>query len=460
MNLLFQLALLLGGIVIVVPLFFLLALRKRGQGIVYNNSYQPNVAVVTPMFNEGANIRRTLESILAQDYPAGKREIIVVDDCSTDDSYAHAMAVLRGVPGARVLRNEHNLGKRKSINRAVESTTAEIIVSVDSDVVVDPSAIGHMIRCFSSERVGAVGGRVAILNERDNWLTRTQSVLYYYSYYLIKRVELRFRSVMCLSGCLTAYRRHVLQELSPVLEHRNVLGVEIKYGEDRFLTRMIVKAGYETIMNLHAVCRTVAPTSPSVYLSQQLRWRRSNMVDYFGSLSHVWKTHPLVSFYFLSLFAVILLYPVLLVSAVVAGKFWDLMGLHLVIAFLLGVAYRLHAYKDPNATVWNAIPLAVLFPLTYGILTPLALLTLDASSWETRGQPNDAAVAQPVVAVPTSVAPAGASLQAEPRPVPVFARVAMDPRPVTAGLARTAMAVSSVTFPGDELRLLESKPGR
>lgn len=397
-HMIFLAACALGAVVICVPLFVLLGASRRGAGINYDDKYQPRVTIITPMYNEGASIRRTIASLLLQDYPAHLREIIIVDDCSSDDSYDHAVAALRGVANARVVRNVINMGKRRSINRAVSMTDAEIVVSVDSDVVVEPAAISRMIRCFSSPKVAAVGGRVAILNERENWLTRMQAVKYYYSYFLIKRVELRFRSVLCLSGCLTAYRRTVLEELLPVLENRSVCGVEIKYGEDRYLTRMIVKAGYETIMNPQAVCRTVAPTSVSVYLSQQLRWRRSNMVDYIGGLSHVWKGHPLVAFYFFSLFVAILLYPALLVSTMVSGKFWTLMTYQLVIAFLLGVAYRLHAYKDPQASAWNSIALAFIFPLTYGILTPLALLTLDAGSWETRAHevPVDEPVAVPV----------------------------------------------------------------
>lgn len=389
-------ALTLGAIVVCAPLIMLLATTRRGSGIAYDNNYQPMVTVITPMFNEGVNIRRTLQSILAQDYPLEKLEIIVVDDCSTDDSYQHAKDALRDFPNAKVLRNAANMGKRQSINRAVNMSGAEIIVSVDSDVVVAPDAIRQMIRCFSSPRIAAVGGRVAILNERDNWLSRMQAVKYYYSYFLIKRIELRFRSVLCLSGCLTAYRRHVLQELLPVLENRNILGVDIKYGEDRFLTRMIVKAGYDTIMNVHAVCRTTAPTSISDYLSQQLRWRRSNMVDYFGGLSHVWRQHPAVAIYFYSLFALILIYPMLLVSAAMSGEFLGLMAYHLVVAFVLGIAYRLHAYKDPNASAWNAVPLALTIPLTYGILTPLALLTLDSGTWETRGHQEPVATPSPV----------------------------------------------------------------
>ena len=423
-HMIFLAACALGAVVVCVPLFVLLGASRRGSGIRYDDNFHPKVAIITPMFNEGAMIRRTIASLLKQDYPSHLREIIIVDDCSTDDSYDHAVDALRGVANARVVRNLTNLGKRRSINRALGMTDAEIVVSVDSDVVVEPAAVSRMIRCFSSEKVAAVGGRVAILNERDNWLTRMQAVKYYYSYFLIKRVELRFRSVLCLSGCLTAYRRTVLQELLPVLENRSVCGVEIKYGEDRFLTRMIVKAGYETIMNPHAVCRTVAPTSVSIYLSQQLRWRRSNMVDYLGGLSHVWKGHPLVAFYFFSLFVAILLYPALLTSALVTGKFWTLMSYQLGISVLLGTAYRLHAYKDPDASAWNAIPLAFIFPLTYGIMTPVALLTLDAGSWETRAHV--------------------AALDALPLPLPVKSLVPVATAPVAVKVKRADLiAVAS-----------------
>ncbi|MCX5743974.1 MAG: glycosyltransferase family 2 protein, partial [Proteobacteria bacterium] len=181
MSLLLWAAVLLGGIVVGLPLFVLLASYRRGNGIRYNDAYQPRIAVITPMFNEGASIRRTLASILAQDYPKSKVEIIVVDDCSTDDSYEHAVDALRGIPNTRVLRNVTNLGKRRSINRAVEATTAEVVVSIDSDVVVEPAAIRQMIRCFSSDKIAAVGGRVAIMNSHENWLTRMQEALYYYS---------------------------------------------------------------------------------------------------------------------------------------------------------------------------------------------------------------------------------------------------------------------------------------
>ena len=53
----------------------------------------------------------------------------------------------------------------------------------------------------------------ALPREQENWLTRMQVVKYWYSYFFLKNLEWGFRRVMCLSGCLTAYRRSVLVEL-------------------------------------------------------------------------------------------------------------------------------------------------------------------------------------------------------------------------------------------------------
>ncbi|MCA9677063.1 MAG: glycosyltransferase [Kofleriaceae bacterium] len=363
----------------------------------------PTVTVVTPMFNEGASIRRTIRSILAQDYPADRLRLIVVDDCSTDDSYDHAIDEARGDARVRVLRNEINQGKRASINRAVRETDSEIIVSVDSDVELEPDAIRHLLRRFTSPRIAAVGGRVDIRNKRVNWLTRMQAAKYYYDYHVLKTLEREFASVMCLSGCLTAYRRHVLVELSPILETRNILGVPIKYGEDRFLTRQIVKAGYQTTMTMDAVCRTDASEGLSTYFAQQLRWRRSNIVDYIGGLSHVWKIHPVVAVHFYSLFLMVLAYPVLVVYSLFSGHFWPLMVGHLWVVAMLGVGYRVMTRKLPahqRVSAAAMLPMALVAPVTYAILTPLALLTLDSRAWETRGHqaPADEAAEAPAPA--------------------------------------------------------------
>lgn len=193
---------------------------------------------------------------------------------------------------------------------------------------------------------------------------------------------------MCLSGCLTAYRRHVLVQLEPILEHRNLFGNPIKYGEDRFLTRQIVKAGYKTVLNLDAVCHTRAPNTLSAYFSQQLRWRRSNLVDYIGGLSHAWQLPPLVGVHYMALFALLVAYPAFIIESVARGEFFEGLMLHLSIVCVFGFIYHLNHRtvppEDRVAPLWF-ISMAVLMPVTYLLLTPLALFTLDSGSWETRG---------------------------------------------------------------------------
>jgi len=355
--------------------------RRRTEDEVADD-YEPTVTVITPMYNEGEGIRQTIRSVLAQDYPAHKLHLIVVDDASTDDSYEHAVAEARGERRVSVLRNPVNLGKRRAINRAVRVTSSEIIVSVDSDVTVDGRAVRELVRRFTGPEIAAVGGQVDIRNKHTNWLTRMQAVKYFFGYHTIKNLERAYRTVLCLSGCLTAYRRSVLVELEPILERRKV-----KYGEDRFLTRQIIKAGYQTTMTMDALCHTTAPDDFRVYVAQQLRWRRSTIVDYLGSTSHFWRMHPLVALHYYSVFGAILVYPALLISAIVSGLFVPLMLLHMLIVMGFGLYYFVKVRKRPADQRVSAVaflPMAFVLPISYAILTPLAALTLGTKSWSTR----------------------------------------------------------------------------
>lgn len=352
------------------------------------DSYEPTVCIVVPMFNEGRSIYQTLNSLVAQDYPRNKLEIIVIDDCSVDDSCDWVLRACHENRNITLLRNPQNIGKRRGINRAVRRTSAEIIVSVDSDVVIARDAVKQLVARFTRPDIAAVGGRVNILNRDENWLTRMQTIKYYFGYEYLKNLERSFRSVMCLSGCLTAYRRDVLLELEPILENRRMFGVPIKYGEDRFLTRQIVKAGYKTVMTLEAVSYTKAPSTLMGYFSQQLRWRRSNLVDYFGGISHIWKLNPIVAIHYSSLGAMLLAYPAFIVHSLMNGSFWSVAALHLAIVGLFGMAYRIGTRSwqaSERVSAVSFLPMAVVMPVTYLLMTPLALFTLDSGSWETRG---------------------------------------------------------------------------
>ncbi len=352
--------------------------------------YEPTITVVVPLFNEGRSIYDTIVSLVKLDYPQDKLEVTVVDDCSTDDSYEWAMKGAAEFPNVTVLRNPFNMGKRKGINAAVRASKAEIIVSVDSDVIVYPTALRELVARFTTPQVAAVGGRVHVSNPNENWLTRLQTIKYYFGQEHLKNLERSLDQVMCLSGCLTAYRRHVLIELEPVLEDRNILGIPIKYGEDRFLTHQIVRRGYKTRMTMKAMCFTKAASTPAAYWNQQLRWKRSNIVDFIVGVGHAWKLHPLLCLQYLSMFMLLLVYPFVIVTNIQRGDFFELVGFHLMLIAGFSVIY----YFAPSVRAlppWLRVhpvaflPMAVLMPVAYLLLTPLGLFTLDSSSWQTRG---------------------------------------------------------------------------
>lgn len=370
---------------------------RRVRGLRFDETrsdYEPTVAIVVPLYNEGEGIYRTVRSLLEQEYPLGKLEIVVVDDRSTDDSVAWARRAAEDRPQVRVIESPVNQGKRHAITLGVRSTTAEIVVSVDSDVLVDRNAVRQLVARFVAPEIAAVGGRTFVVNRSDNWLTRMIEVKFYFAQEWLKDLERVFRTVMCLSGCLTAYRRAVLLELEPILESRAILGVPIKYGEDRFLTRQIVKAGYQTVYTTAAYCETAAPRTLSSYFSQQLRWRRSNLVDLLSGMTHAWRLHPVVTFHYLLLLAVLLAYPAVIMQALLTGELFPVIVRHTGLVGVLGVVYWWDTRSLPaerRVPPWAFLPIALLMPATYLLFTPLALFTLDSGSWETRGGSQTAA---------------------------------------------------------------------
>jgi N-acetylglucosaminyltransferase len=359
----------------------------RGRRDETVDDYEPTVTVVIPLFNEAATIQETVLSVLASEYPRDKLRVVCIDDASTDGGYERVCELASTDERLSVLRNPQNIGKRLAINRVVREADSEIIVSVDSDVVVEPRAIRELVRRFTRPSIAAVGGWVDVRNKHDNWITRMQVLKYWYAYFIAKNLEKSFHHVMAISACLAAYRRSVLLELMPILEERAILGVPIKYGEDRFLTRQIVKAGYHTTSTLHARCCTFVPATLTEYFAQQLRWRRAHIVDYIGGCSHVWRLTPLVAMSYFLAASVFVLYPIGMFLALVHGRVTHVVLVHAFMLVLYGLYYRWRVRAWPpheRVGALSYVPHALCMPISNGLMTVLALFTLDSGSWETR----------------------------------------------------------------------------
>lgn len=123
----------------------------------------PFVSIIVPVYNRGNEIGECLASLLALDYPETRREIIVVDDGSTDDT----VEKVRDYP-ARLLRLPRNEGQSAARNRAVEAARGDIIAFIDSDCIADPKWLAELTPYFQDGRVALVGGYV------DSYYNRTR----------------------------------------------------------------------------------------------------------------------------------------------------------------------------------------------------------------------------------------------------------------------------------------------
>jgi hypothetical protein len=101
--------------------------------------------------------------------------------------------------------------------------------------------------------------------------------------------------------------------------------------------------------------------------------------------------HPAVAVHYLSMFAMQVACPVFIVENLLAGNFLELAAYNLQIVALFGFVYWLETRRLPAEhrvhPAWF-LPAVVVMPVIYVLYMPLALFTLDSSSWETRGTPS------------------------------------------------------------------------
>ena len=112
----------------------------------------PLVSIVIPNYNRAHLLRLCLCSIKEQTY--SPIEVIVVDDCGTDDSAQVARSW-----GATVLRTDVNSGPSAARNLGAEHARGEILLFLDSDIALDPDSVKNAVTTLQSEpRLGALGG--------------------------------------------------------------------------------------------------------------------------------------------------------------------------------------------------------------------------------------------------------------------------------------------------------------
>lgn len=110
-------------------------------------NYDDNkVAIVIPLYNDAPNIQRAVESAAAQVMPPGTLlEVLIVDDCSTDDGPAIARKLAETHPHVRFFQQDQNQGPSAARNRALAETDAAWFTPLDSDDLIRPDRVAGLL---------------------------------------------------------------------------------------------------------------------------------------------------------------------------------------------------------------------------------------------------------------------------------------------------------------------------
>ena len=115
----------------------------------------PKVTIIVPAHGRPEETRRCVQSLLALDYPADHREIIVVDDASNPP----LAVALRDLP-ITLLRQERNIGQSAARNLAASLASGAVLAFIDNDCVAEPDWLRTLLPYLADPAVAIVGGRV------------------------------------------------------------------------------------------------------------------------------------------------------------------------------------------------------------------------------------------------------------------------------------------------------------
>lgn len=117
------------------------------------------LSVIIPCHNEERTLEKLVRRVLSVDLGDTRKEILVVDDGSTDASYSIACALAEGFPGViRVFSQPKCQGKGAALQRGFREATGDLVVIQDADLEYDPSNFRQMLELFLLPEVSVVFG--------------------------------------------------------------------------------------------------------------------------------------------------------------------------------------------------------------------------------------------------------------------------------------------------------------
>lgn len=353
----------------------------------------PTLTVVVPAYNEGELVQQTLRSLATGDYPREKLQLIAVDDGSKDDTWEYIKRAAREFPGQIVtIRQPKNGGKRRALYDGFKRATGEVLITVDSDSIVDPNTLRNLASPFAVDPdCGAVAGNVRVLN-RNAIIPKMLEVSFVFSFEFVRSAQSHLRTVFCTPGALAAYRRDLVLNVIEEWVNQKFLGKEANIGEDRAITNLILRQGKSVLFQRNAMVYTNVPERYKGLCKMFIRWERSNVRESLKMGTFVFKNfraHHRISarilwavqgmwcitspMFFLMLITLVILFPVQFITVSLGGgAVWS----------SISALFYAHRYHSSEA-LW-AFGYGVFHFCALAWITPYALFTVQQTGWLTR----------------------------------------------------------------------------
>ena len=358
----------------------------------------PTCTVVVPAYNEGRQVFDTLKSLAASNYPKGKMQLVAVDDGSADDTWAWIRRAKRtlAIP-VLTIRQPRNMGKRQALYDGFKKSTGTVLVTVDSDSIVTPDTLRNLVSPLVEDPgVGAVAGNVRVLNQSQGIIPRMVDIVFVFSFDFMRASQSMVRTVTCTPGALSAYRKSAVMGVLDIWLNQTFLGRPANIGEDRALTNMILRQGYDVVFAQNAMVYTEVPAGYGQLCKMYLRWARSNVRETIAMAAFIFTKFrrrsmlgarinfvsdvlklTVAQIFFLISWGLILWHPAIFGSKTIIG---------LVLGSSLSAT--IYAWKFGRISSILAFVYGFFFFTALTWIKPYALLTPHNSHWLTRACPK------------------------------------------------------------------------
>lgn len=236
----------------------------------------PSISILVPAYNEENSLENTINALLAAEYPAGKKEIIIINDGSTDRTAEIAQKLAKQY-NEIIFLDKKNSGKANSLNAALKIAKGELFAVVDADSYPKKDALMKMVGLFDEPGVAAVTSRVLVKN-KATWLGRYQVMDYSIIAWTRKLLDF-VNSVYVTNGPLSIYKKDIVIKLGG-FDPNNLT-------EDIEVTWHLLSQGYKTRMSYSAIVYTTVPEKLKIWINQRVRWNLGGIqtiIKYYKSM--------------------------------------------------------------------------------------------------------------------------------------------------------------------------------